>query len=87
MILNTFWVAIGSSLSVYEDHACIWYKSPQNLKHDIKRVWSLYNSDEGARSLEEIANYAKTRKFNCKETPLFSFIPLDHVIRHLKIPR
>lgn len=63
-----------------QDHACIWCKCPRNLRHDIQRVWSLSNSAQGARSLEEIANYAKSKKLNCKATPLFSFIPLDHVI-------
>ena len=34
----------------------------------------------GGSSLEEISKFAKSKKFNCKETPLFNFIPLDYVI-------
>ena len=63
-----------------QDHACIWCKCPHNQRHDIQRVWSISNSPRGARSLEEIANFAKSRKFNCKAKPIFNFIPLDHVI-------
>lgn len=63
-----------------QDHACIWYKCPRNQRHDTQRVWSLSNSAQGARSLEEIANFAKSKKLNCKATPLFSFTPLYRVI-------
>ena len=30
--------------------------------------------------MEEISKFAKSKKFNCKETSLFNFIPLDYVI-------
>ena len=63
-----------------QDYACIWCKCPRNQRHDIQRVWSLSNSAQGARSLEEISSFAKSKKFNCKATPLFNFIPIDHVI-------
>lgn len=63
-----------------QDHACICCKCPPNQRRDIQRAWSLSNSAQGARSLEEIANFAKSKKLNCKATPLFSFTPLDHVI-------
>ena len=52
-----------------QDHACIWCKCPRNQRHDIQRVWSLSNSAQGARSLEKIANFAKSKKLNCKATP------------------
>lgn len=45
-----------------------------------KSILSLSNSAQGARSLEEIANFAKSKELNCKATPLFSFTPLDRVI-------
>ena len=63
-----------------QDYACIWCKCPRNQRHDIQRVWSLSNSAQGARSLEEISSFAKSKKFNCKATSLFNFIPFDHVI-------
>ena len=62
-----------------QEYACIWCKCPHNQRH-IKRVWSLSNSSQGATSLEEISKFAKSKKFNCKETPLFNFISLDYVI-------
>ena len=63
-----------------QDYACIWCKCPRSQRYDIQRVWSLSNSAQGARSLEEISSFAKSKKFNCKGTPLFNFIPIDHVI-------
>ena len=30
--------------------------------------------------MEEIFKFVKSKKFNCKETSLFNFIPLDYVI-------
>ena len=63
-----------------QDYACIWCKCPRNQRHDIQRVWSLSNSAQGARSPEEISSFAKSKKFNCKATPSFNFIPIDHVI-------
>ena len=62
-----------------QEYACIWCKCPHNQRH-IKRVWSLSNSSQGATSLEEISKFAKSKKFNCKESPLFNFISLDYVI-------
>ena len=62
-----------------QEYACIWCKCPHYQRH-IKRVWSLSNSFQGATSLEEISKFAKSKKFNCKETLLFNFTPLDHVI-------
>ena len=63
-----------------QDHARICCKCPRNQRPDIQTVWSLSNSDQDARSLEEIANFAKSKQLNCKATPLLSFTPLDHVI-------
>ncbi|CAH3140038.1 unnamed protein product [Pocillopora meandrina] len=70
-----------------QDYACIWCKCPRGQRHDIQRVWSLSNSAQGARSLEEISSFAKSKnqctkskQFICKNNPLFPFIPLDHVV-------
>lgn len=63
-----------------QDHVRICCKCPRNQRPDIQTVWSLSNSAQGARSLKEIANFAKSKQLNCKTTPLFSFTPLDHVI-------
>ena len=66
-----------------QDYACIWCKCPRNQRHDIQRVWSLSNSAQGARSLEEISSFAKSKKFNCKATPLLISY---HLIMSLLIP-
>ena len=47
--------------------------------------WSLSDSSKGARTMQEISENTKFPKksklcFNCSETPIFSFIPLQHVI-------
>ena len=63
-----------------QDYACIWCNFPRNQRHVFQRVWSLSSSAQGARSLEKISSFAKSKKFNCKATPSFNFIPIDHVI-------
>lgn len=49
-------------------------------RYDTTKTWSINDSQQGARSLDEISKYAKSKKFNCKAVPLFPFIPIDHVI-------
>lgn len=63
-----------------QDYACIWCKCPRNERFDCSKKWSLTDRSLGARSCEEITANAKSKKFNCKSVPLFSFIPIDHVI-------
>ena len=62
------------------DYACIWCLCPKLKRYDISKVWSLLDPDCGARNLEQIKNYSKSRKFNCTHAPLFTFIPLNHVV-------
>jgi hypothetical protein len=51
----------------------------------MSTTWSLTDSVKGARTIDEIsekcklAKTSKNRK-NCCRPPLFSFIPLDHVV-------
>lgn len=63
-----------------QDFACIWCKCPRNERYDTRRKWSLTDKSLGARDSEEIGKHAKGKKYNCKHDPLFSFIPIDHVI-------
>jgi len=63
-----------------QDHACIWCKCPRIERWDYNKQWSLTDLKLGARNLEEISKYAKSKKYNCKHDPLFPFIPLDHVV-------
>ena len=52
-----------------QDYACIWCKCPRKDRFDCTKEWSLSNKSLGARSCEEIMNYAKSKKFNCKTEP------------------
>ena len=51
-----------------------------NERYDTRRKWSLTDKLFGARDSKEIARHAKGKKCNCKNNPLFSFIPISHVI-------
>ena len=63
-----------------QDYACIWCKCPRNQRYDTSKTWSLTDKLYGARSCGEITKHSKTTTYNCKSTPLFDFIPIDHVI-------
>lgn len=54
-------------------------KDLRKRRFDSKK-WPLMKSCFHARSSEEIAAHAKPKKFICKSEPLFSFIPIDHVM-------
>ncbi len=60
--------------------ACIWCKCPKGQRFDIKKEWSLMSENKGARCNDDINKCAKSKQYNCKSSPLFHFIPLDHVI-------
>ena len=60
-----------------QDFACIWCKCPRNERYDTRKKWSLTDKSLGAR---DSGKHAKGKKYNCKHDPLFSFIPIDHVI-------
>jgi len=63
-----------------QNFACIWCKCPRHERFDISKKWSLTDKSLGARDSQEIGNYAKSKQYNCKTSPLFNFIPIDHVI-------
>jgi len=46
---------------------------------DISKKWSLTDKSLGARDSHGMGKYAKSRH-NCETSPLFNFIPIDHVI-------
>ena len=66
--------------AVNKHYACIWCKSPRVKRWDTSKLWSIYDTQMGARTVEEIKEHAKKHKFNCKYPPLFDFIPMDHVV-------
>ena len=65
---------------VNQDYACIWCKCPRLQRWDTNKQWSMTDLSLGARNLAQISQCAKSKQFNCKNNPLFPFIPLDHVV-------
>lgn len=62
------------------DYACIWCTCPKKERHNMEKSWSILDPELGARSLEKIRQFARTKKYNCNHAPLFSFIPTSHVV-------
>lgn len=67
------------------EHSCVWCKCPKSKRWNMDTTWSLTDSTNGARTIEEIAEkskFAKTSKyrFNCCHPPLFDFIPIQRVV-------
>ena len=67
------------------EHSCIWCKCPKGKRHDMDTQWSITNTDQGARTVEEItvkSKLGKTSKqrFNCSRPPMFDFIPMNRVV-------
>ena len=62
------------------DNACIWCPCPKLKRYETGKVWSLLDHELGARNLEKIKNYSKSIKFNCTYAPVFTFIPLNHIV-------
>ena len=74
-------LACGCGLgAANQNFACIWCKCPRHERFDISKKWSLTDRSLGARDSQEIGKYAKSKQYNCKTSPLFNFIPIDHVI-------
>ena len=42
--------------------ACIWCKCPSESRYDTSKKWSVTNTEQGARTIEEIQELAKLRK-------------------------
>ena len=63
-----------------QDFACIWCFCPRDKGFDTSKQWSLTDTTKGARTIEKITEDSKRKNNNCKHEPIFSFIPIDHVI-------
>ena len=66
-------------------HSCIWCKCPKEERHNMKFKWSITNTQQGARTVEEITTLSKLsknnkNKYNCSYEPIFSFIPIHRVV-------
>ena len=60
----------------------MWCNCQRNQRHDTSKTWSLTDKLYGGRSCGEITEHSKTRRYNCKSTPLFDFTPIDHAINN-----
>ena len=67
---------IDSASSTY---SCIWCKCGRDEQYDPDKEWSVTDSSKGARSVEEIIEYAalprSKQKFNVSHVPLIPTIP------------
>lgn len=67
-------VGIESASSTY---SCIWCKCPATERYDMKKTWSVTNTNSGARTIKEIQELAKLKKnktnqkYGCTRQPLF----------------
>jgi hypothetical protein len=63
--------------------SCIWCKCPSEDRWDMTKEWSAFDTKKGARTIDEIERFMalpKNRRKGCQGKPIFSFIPIDHVI-------
>ena len=64
--------------------ACIWCKCPADQRSNTKKKWSITDTANGARTIEEnvrlCSSAPSTRRFNVSNQPLFPSIPLTNVI-------
>ena len=63
-------------------YSCLWCHCSKADRWNHNKHWSMTDPDNGARTLESIAQCAKRKsnKFNCSNPPLFDSIPLTRVI-------
>ena len=66
-------------------YSCIWCKCPSDQRNDMQLVWSITDSEHGARTVEEISRMStlgkfSKKRFNCSHKPMFDFIPINHVV-------
>jgi len=68
--------------SATANYACIWCKCPALERHDSKLKWSIFDTELGARTIEENVRIAtdRTHQFNVSNVPVFPKIPLANVV-------
>lgn len=66
--------------------SCVWCKCASEDRHDTMKTWSIKDTGEGARTIEEIQELSKLprrkdiEKFGCTRQPLFPSIPIHHIV-------
>ena len=73
---------IGGFASTF---SCLWCKCSKVERSDVTKKWSMTDTSQGARTVEEITRCAKMpknskNKFNCNAKPIFSSVPIARVI-------
>ena len=64
-------------------YACVCCKCPAAERYNMEKQSSTSEAEHGARSVTEITeccNKPKKQRFNCAHPPLFSTIPISHVV-------
>ena len=64
-------------------YSCVWCKCPSSERWDMTKAWSAFDSSKGARTIAEIEilrKKPKSQRLGCSQSPLFNFIPIDHVV-------
>lgn len=63
--------------------SCVWCKCPAADRWDMSKDWSVFDPSKGGRTVSEIERnikLSKPKRFGCCNSPIFKFIPIDHVI-------
>lgn len=58
-------------------YSCIYCLCPSDKRHDMSLGWDV------SRTIRSITENARVKKLGCVNTPLFDFIPVDHVVPDL----
>lgn len=64
-------------------YSCVWCKCASGDRWDMSKEWSAFDISKRARTTDEIVKCSKqpkSKRFSCCQSPVFDFIPIDHVI-------
>lgn len=64
-------------------YACVWCKCPAAERYNMEKQWSASEAELGATSVTEITECctkSKKQHFNCAYPPIFSTIPISHIV-------
>ena len=61
-------------------YSCLWCKCDSELRFDMSKNWSMSDTNQGARTLQEITECARKKQFGCKTTPMFKSVPIVKVV-------
>ena len=77
-------LAIVCGLNVANaEYSCIWCKCLFGERWNTTKEWSISDTTKGARTISEIQSLSKgpaRKNFGCLKMPIFSSIPIDHII-------